>query len=191
MRMRLRPALTPGELAVLCPVPHEHAHWPDHVLRVAETIRLGRDLIRQSGQPGVIADLSCGDAVIARTLAGEAAESGAVRVILGDFAPGYEITGLIEETISLIDHASLFICCETIEHLDDPDQMLKLIRDCADRLLLSTPAGNTDPANAQHYWAWDSAEVGTMLAAAGWHAVLQRDVSCPENNAAYQIWGCR
>jgi hypothetical protein len=184
MRVRLRPAYSPEELAVLYPEPHDHTRWADHLARVEETIKVALELYQTAG--GIVADLSCGDAATPRAVA---SERGA-ELILGDFAPGYEITGPIEQTISLVAHADLFTCCETVEHLDDPDAVLKLIRDRAARLVLSTPLGETTPANPEHYWGWDEKGAGDMLAAAGWHPVIYRDLQCPAQGVAYQIWGC-
>jgi hypothetical protein len=187
MRIRLRPAYSPAELAALYPVPHRHDGWPDHRARVGETARLGRELMNLSGHPSVIADLSCGDAVIPRDLIGYSTEP-AKRVILGDLAPGYELHGPIEQTLDCLSGVGLFVCCETIEHLDDPDAVLRKIRSKAATLLVSTPLGEITPHNPEHYWGWDAAGVGTMLTAAGWAPLLYREVIYAP--AAYQIWGC-
>jgi hypothetical protein len=186
VRVRLRPAHTREELARLCPEPHAHDWWPDHRFRVNQTIAMAREM----GVPRIIADLSCGDAVIGRALLPE-------RLILGDFAPGYEMCGMIEDTISQIPHVGMFICSETLEHLDDPDEMLNRIRQTSDSLILSTPVGETANHNEQHYWGWDTEDVGEMLTTAGWVPEYQCDIhyrSQPGSSwapASYQLWGCR
>lgn len=193
-RIRLRAAHGEQALAMLYEAPHDHTRWPDHVERVAATIELGRDLVARHGQPRVIADLSCGDATIARTLAAEAAAAGgAARVILGDLAPGYEITGPIEQTLREITQAGLFVCTETIEHLDDPDAVLAMIREHAVTLLLSTPLAEFWAGNVEHYWGWDDSDVRAMLERAGWTPELYRGLRCEAGGGtwAYQIWGCR
>jgi len=194
MRTRLRPAHSPEKLAELYAVPHRHDWWPDHRLRVAETIGVGREM----GVPPVIADLSCGDAVIPRALADRTGHTrGAARVILGDIAPGYEFCGPIETTLRSLTHVGLFIFAETAEHLDDPDAVLALIREKSDALLLSTPLGETDGRNEEHYWGWDESGVREMLEKAGWRPDIYRDVRYnpapgePWQAAAYQVWGCR
>jgi hypothetical protein len=191
MRTRLRPAWNEAELAQIYAVPHDHTCWPDHVLRVDETVKLARQLIALTGPPRVIADLSCGDAAIARHLAPHGAP--ACRVMLGDIAPGYEFTGPIEQTIHQVTRADLFICTETIEHLDDPDKVLRLIGHKARSLVLSTPDSEPPDANAEHYWAWDQDGVRDMLIAAGWSPVLSRAAEYRDENRwpwKYQIWGC-
>jgi hypothetical protein len=183
---RLRPAYTAAELAELYAVPHAHGGWPDHRLRVAGTIALARDM----GVPEVVADLSCGDAAIGRALAPG-------RLILGDIAPGYELCGPIEQTVHMIQHVGMFICSETIEHLDDPAGILEAIRAKAGALVLSTPLGETTGRNREHYWGWDDAGVRTLLLGTGWAPVDYREVHyVPEPGedwlpASYQLWGCR
>ena len=186
MRVRLRPAWSPEQLAQIYAVPHKHDFWPDHRLRVAETINLAREM----GVPDTVADLSCGDAVIGRALAPS-------RLILGDFAPGYELTGPLEQTLDQIPHVGMFICSETVEHLDDPDAVLARVREKADSLVLSTPLCETTDRNPEHYWGWDTDGVEAMLRAVSWTPVLQRNVIYmpdPGENwmaAFYQIWGCK
>lgn len=184
MRIRLRPAHCPAELAALYPVPHGHARWPDHVERVARTISFARGFYPagSDGCRGVIADLSCGDAAIARAL------GPAARVLLGDIAAGYEICGPIEQTVALVSHADLWLLCETAEHLDDPDAVLRGIRERSDRLVLSTPIGENSPVNPEHYWGWDAEGVRDMLTGAGWKSEAREDVAHPLG--AYQLWGC-
>ncbi|WP_435601343.1 hypothetical protein [Streptomyces sp. C10-9-1] len=156
-RQRLRPAHTPEQLAEIYPRPHDHTRWRDHHVRVAATIALARGI----EQVASVADLSCGDGTIARAV-------GADTTILGDYAPGYEHHGPIEQTIHRITPVDLYVCSETIEHLDDPDLALRLIRDKARHLLLTTPVDNWGDTNIEHYWAWSRADVEAMLTAAGW-----------------------
>jgi hypothetical protein len=196
VRSRLRPAYSPEELARLYAVPHRHDLWPDHVLRVNATTALGRELLGMlSTPPAAIADLSCGDGTIARSLFQAVIDSGAEEgtLFLGDLAPGYVICGPIEETIRELPHADVFICTETLEHLDDPDAVLAMIRARAGALILSTPDSEPPGINAEHYWTWGTEDVRAMLVTAGWEPVLNRNVTwLDESNWrwAYQIWGC-
>jgi hypothetical protein len=163
------------------------------VARVTATIEMGRELIKR-WPPRVIADLSCGDAAIPRALVADENMPPARRVILGDIAPGYEMYGPIEQTIFQVQDVGLFVCCETIEHLDDPDWVLAVIRDRAETLLLSTPLNEKPGINPEHYWAWDQDGVRLMLAHAGWKPVLESTSVTRDGNDwpwAYQLWGCR
>jgi hypothetical protein len=183
MRMRLRPAWSEAELAAFCPVPHKHTDYRSHIVRVEHTISLGRALLRESQMDGYVsvADLSCGDAVIPRALCDDP--------VLGDFAPGYPITGMIQDTIADCPPVDLFALSETVEHLDDPDMVLRAIRDKAKRLLLSTPLGEFDDHNEQHYWGWDQDGIRQLLYDSSWTPIVWSTVTGPD--AAFQIWGCR
>lgn len=183
MRTRLRPAYSPEQLAHVYTTPHDHTRWPDHLLRVDVTIQVARWLAALNGCRSV-ADLSCGNAAIARSL-------GMDTVILGDFAAGYEHRGPIEDTIGQIPAVDLFVCSETVEHLDDPDAVLRKIRAKARHLVLSTPIDEADDGNPEHYWGWGTADVGDMLQAAGWQAVSLTEVKLrPTWTYDYQIWAC-
>lgn len=183
MRMRLRPAMTAAELAAVYAVPHDHTRFPDHLPRVDCTISLARALCRATAAaPSAVADLSCGDAAIARAL-------DPVAPILGDLAPGYPLTGPIEETITTIGHVELFVLSETLEHLDNPDKVLAQVREHARLLIMSTPLAEFASTNPEHYWAWDQDGVREMLTRARWIPVVSGTVVTP--GAAFQIWGCR
>lgn len=186
MRQRLRPTPDRAALDELYATPHQHTRWDDHRIRVDVTSALAHHVTPDGG---VVADLSCGDAAIAQRLA---ASRGA-RLILGDYAPGYEHTGPIEHTIRDIPDVDVFICSETIEHLDDPDAVLRQIRQKTRNLLLSTPDGETCDRNPEHVWGWDAEAVEGMLRAAGFTPVVHTTVDLRPGGGeyAFQIWACR
>jgi 2-polyprenyl-3-methyl-5-hydroxy-6-metoxy-1,4-benzoquinol methylase len=154
------------------------------VFRVDVTSSIAYNILPYGGS---VADLSCGDAVIAERLR----ETHNARLTLGDYAPGYNITGPIEKTIHDIDPVDLFICSETVEHLDDPDAVLADIRRKCEWLILSTPDGEDARINnPQHLWGWDAEAMEQMLRAAGFEPrmftlVDPRFSGC---QYAYQIW---
>jgi hypothetical protein len=186
MRKRLRPTPSKADLDRLYTRPHDHKQWEDHIFRVDVTSAVAHSLLPQGG---TVADLSCGNAMVARRLE----QSHSAHLVLGDYAPGYEHTGPIEDTIHLIEKVDLFVCCETIEHLDDPDTVLAQIREKTGRLLLSTPDGEDNDSNPEHVWGWDTEAVERMLRGAG----FSPDVKCVLDlrpagcEYAFQIWACR
>lgn len=186
MRRRLRATPTPAELAELYRTPHEHTRWADHIIRVDVTSAVAVHLV---GPGARVADLSCGDATIARRLA--AAKH--AELVLGDYAPGYPHTGPIETTIDTIDPVDLFLCCETLEHLDDPDLVLKAIRAKTEQLVISTPDGERDDSNPEHVWSWGADDVERMLTGAGFAPTiyLSLDLRPAGYLYCYQIWVCR
>jgi hypothetical protein len=184
--VQLRPFNSPEQRAELYAAPYKHQQWEQHVLRVAHTAEILREM-----RPASVADLSCGDgAVVAQ------AEL-ACPAFLGDITPGWPFTGPIEETVSLIPEVDVFVCSETLEHVVDPDGLLQAIRAVAARLLLTTPEGETWPVrtewgNPEHYWGWGLDDVETMLGNAGWTPETEPETykPVPRPYYSYQIWRC-
>lgn len=191
-RQRLRPAYSDAELQRLYRRPHDHRRWPDHRLRVTATVDVARWMLHPRidevpAAAGRAADLSCGNGAILNAV------PAAVRYF-GDFAPGWEYTGPIEQTISELPRdVDLFICSETIEHLHDPDGVLKQIRGRARTLVLSTPVDAFDDPNPEHYWAWSRDDVEQMLTAAGFTTQVYTAVDFRPHSGPYcfGIWGVR
>lgn len=201
-RIRLRAARPEGEAAFYSqtyPDGYRHEVWPDHVERVAASV----DLIRQyRKQIRTAADLSCGDGAILRTLAPDLD-----RVHLGDLnpvAPGDWPDGpawtlepgvLPDSLANLTEPVDLFVLSETIEHVDDPDGLLRAIRKHARYLFVSTPVEErADSGNVEHYWSWGVADVHAMLTDSGWSPLEQR-VLVPESTRhmgvyayTFQLW---
>lgn len=180
---RLRPKHSPERLARLYPTPHDHALWGrGHSERVEETIRLGKRLKDTRPEVLTVADLSCGNAKIARAFT--------QNPVLGDLAPGYALCGPIEETLPEIPQIHLFVLCETLEHLDDPFAVLKAVRTKCDYLLLSTPIDNFDDPNEEHYWSWTQRDVTNCLWAHDYDLLAYSQVdSRPYGEAyCYGIW---
>lgn len=169
-----------AELREIYARPHEHYHWEDHVNRVQRTI----EFARRNSLYGRVADLSCGDGSIAKALSSEAT--------LGDFAPGYFLTGPIKQTIELIDFQDVFIMTETLEHLSDPLGTLWKIRPKTRKLLLSTPVhddGALDD-NPEHLWVYDRSGVEFLLDAADF-VVLDYEEIYNGIGYRYGVWACQ
>ena len=183
MRIRLRPAHTPDQLAAIYSEPHDHWAWGyGHDIRVTQTIALAQWLARSIGATSA-ADLSCGNGAILDALPVPTKH-------YGDFAPRWPICGPIEETVAALGPpVDLFICSETFEHLDDPDTVAAMIAGKARTLIASTPLAETTDGNVEHYWGWDHDGFGSMLTAAGWRTLAQVDVAIPDSYT-YQLWAC-
>lgn len=184
-RERCRPKYSDEELKEIYANPWGFQDdWKDHVLRRNATLVLAARFIDDSDR--VAADLSCGDGYFATHLP-------SLSWLLGDYAPGYPYTGPLEETIHQLadDHGEVdvYFCCETIEHLDDPDQVLKYIRRYSKKLVLSTPICRWWDENPEHYWSWDQKAVKKMLIDTGWNPVEYEETYC-EPGYSFQIWGC-
>lgn len=197
---RLRPLPTDAELAAMYPTPHDHRLWGQgHHDRVEATIQLAREQIPELLRMRV-ADLSCGNGVIARSI--HTGTNGELH--LGDLAvidaevagqtfkrhpldvQATKYCGPIEETIHLLPPVEVFVCSETIEHLDDPGKVLAQIRVKADWLVLSTPVDCWDDSNPEHLWAWDRAGVEDLALRSSWRPVAYLEL--PTEAYTYGIW---
>jgi hypothetical protein len=194
MRERVHDVYSDGEFAALYSEPwtqaspdHPHLeHCPNPWVYWDLMIAVGKSFSDVTS----IADMSCGDARIARALG----EHFGVEPVLGDYAPGYSYTGLLSDTVPLLMPVDLYICTNTVEHLDDPDTDLKLIRQCTRELLLSTPVEEWHEPSGGHYWAWDREGVEDMASAAGFEpsAYVELDLTPYWNpHCKHGIWAMR
>lgn len=186
MIRRLRPAPTADQLAAMYPVPHDHRlYGRGHHERVEATIALAKVGLDWPFLPMTIADLSCGNGAIVEALAREGDPT-----YLGDLAAGHLLHGPIEQTITLIPNVDVFVCSETIEHVDDPATVLAAARWKANQLVLSTPLECWEDSNDEHLWAWDIDGVEGFLVAAGWTPKAFASVDSREYGEPYLygIW---
>lgn len=202
-RLRLRDVRPEGEAAYYArtyPGGYRHDRWPDHVERVAASVRM---ISRYSGHIRTAADLSCGDAAIIRGVPGlRAAWLGDLNGVTGlpeDVVrhPSVSVVapGPLPETLDqLPGPVDLYVCSETIEHMDDPDELLRRLAGVATYLFLSTPLEEKpETGNPEHYWSWGQADMHQMLQDAGW-TPLEVELLVPEstrhmvNAYTYQMW---
>lgn len=184
-RKRLRPRYSTKQLQELYRAPHDHRRWPDHHLRVNVTVQVAQWLAGSGVDTA--ADLSCGNGAILE-------QTPARRKFFGDYAPGYEFHGPIEKTLAELPYdTDLFVCSETLEHVDEPEAVLAGIRANARQLVLSTPIDAWNDTNPEHYWAWSREDVEQMLTAAGWRQHLYTAVDFRPMGLPYcfGIWGVR
>jgi hypothetical protein len=185
--------MTAEEEAEVYAQSYDHTRWDEHRVRVQETIQFVAGLsIGHGWESGI--DLSCGDGAIMLGLK----RAGVVRTAyLGDraWAHHLDVIGELEHTIPLSTAPSriqydVMVMSETIEHLRDPDCVLRLAHDLADWLVVTTPVGETTErhGNPEHYWSWDVSDVKEMLITAGWNPVEHKLLDLPYYT--YQLWGC-
>lgn len=191
MIQRLRPLPSPEELAVMYAQAHDHRiYGRGHHERVEATIGLAFDTLTENDR-WTVADLSCGNGVIATRIATGSTILGDFGVLPADLTPGDpKWRGRIEETITEITEINLFVLSETLEHLDDPLAILRDIRAKAFCLLLSTPLECWEDTNAEHLWAWDREGVEGLAAQANWLPIAFTSVDSREYGEPYLygIW---
>lgn len=177
--------------------PYDHTRWDDHRERVKWTIRelvLFTNRVWGSDTEISAADLTCGDAAVMRGLVRE--RVGHVHTTIGDivYNPNLacDVVGPIEETIIKTvppQGWDLFICTETLEHLDMPDVVLKMLRGRTRSLLVTTPIGEWDDGNWEHVWGWDVDGVDEMLNSAGF--IVAKFATMNAGHYTHGLWGCR
>lgn len=185
MIKRLRPKWSDEELARIYEKPHDHKiYGRGHGVRVEVTQNILKDMVREVGAMSA-ADLSCGNGAILGILS--------IKKYLGDYAPGYKYVGPLEKTIHEIPKVDIYVCSETLEHLDDPGYGLKLIREKSKSLILSTPIEAWGDTNQEHYWSYDREGVEELLKEAGWtpNIFLFLDTTVFGEPYKYGIWGCK
>lgn len=207
MRVRLRNR-HPDEEAFYTeryPTGYHHGDWSDHVERVVATVTFATPWVRPMGITSV-ADLSCGDGAVVRELVRRFPDR-EWRTYLGDLNPLSDtsmagpvdhtvVPGSLPQSLAQIPAVDLYVCSETLEHLDDPDDLLQAARIKARYLLLTTPDGEQPSpdggGNTEHYWGWDTGAMGAMLRDAGWTPV-DHTVFTPTTADVYrfQFWLCR
>jgi hypothetical protein len=181
VRKQLRRFWTRDELPQVYSKTYDHSRWHEHVERVKKTAEV-LDIFAEATESCTVADLSCGDGGVLR-----ASNHPWERVITGDFTT----TGPIEEAIKTLEPVDMFILSETLEHIVDPDTLLKDIRRVAKNLVLTTPHGEDTDENLEHYWGWDTVGIGEMFSEADWNPV-SCDLFTPNSCSYYtfQIWTC-
>lgn len=186
---RLRENPTDAELAEWYARPHDADLWGHgHRIRVDATVALGAGAVEPT--PRFVVDLSCGNGEIAERLA-DHFDCGK---ILGDLAPGYELTGDLLDTIPKVaerletNRKVLFVLSETIEHVPDPGMVLEKIPLVADQLILSTPIDD-EGGTPEHIWSFSIGDVLELLEQTDWIPVERADLWLP-GTLSYQIHRC-
>lgn len=185
MIKRLRPKWSDEDLKKIYETPHDHFRFGrGHSLRVEVTQNILKDMASLTNASSG-ADLSCGNGAILDILN--------ITKYFGDYAPKYQYHGPLEETIHKIPNVDIYVCSETLEHLDDPGYALKLIREKSKSLVLSTPIENWGDTNGEHYWSYDREGVEELLKESGWtpNVFLFLDTTVFGESYKYGIWGCK
>jgi hypothetical protein len=176
--LKLRRFYTPARLAEIYDHKYDHTTWSEHVARVHHTIDITQQLIDEHHLTSVT-DLSCGDGVIVGGLNIENKTMNDI-TLLGDG---------IEVTVKTMKDVDLFICTETIEHLEAPWTVIEEIAQRAKWLVLSCPNDESpDIHNHEHYWSFTAQDVGDMLAEAGFVDLQWETITQPRWTYEYQIW---
>ena len=159
-----------------------HLEQPGHRERLiraaAYCVEAEEMAARDRGKPVTFSDLGCGDGGLLSLVHGTFARAWGY-----DFCPA-NLAGCRERGVWASDldvfgddwrGAEVGTVCamtEVLEHLTDPHQALKWVRNKAVMLVCSSPFSETDRTHApEHAWAWDELGYEAMLRGAGWEPV--------------------
>lgn len=182
---KLRPFWSADKLRELYAHEHNPDAWPEHGARIARTIEIAQDVINREDVRN-IADYSCGSCRIIDGLKmWNAASYDISDVQRGDPS--------IEERVLTMPYTDLFLCTETIEHLESPWTVLEYIAMRTKWLVLSTPL-DEDPniGNYEHYWSFTQWDIATILDQSGFiDCKFEALGPMPGWTYTYQIWTAR
>lgn len=175
--------------------------WPDHLLRVPSTAAAVSWF-----EPETIGDPACGDASVVLTAdrlngirhaylgdrSGPQVEDLARREVEEAWPfPTTLSQGLMVDTMLGWPQLDLMVLTECLEHVEDPDAVLRMAAARAKHLVASSPLGETfGDNNPFHVWAWDEAGYRKMIEDAGWRVVSLTTLSFTDPARIYRfgIW---
>lgn len=180
-------------------VARNNEQWQDHVARTLVTAAL---IAWQS--PESILDPACGDGSVVlksmrshqpgRVLLTDISVPGISRLV--DFSLPPQVTakvGEITHVLTTEERFSLIVLTEILEHIPDPDMVLRLARLKAPLLIASSPEmrpGQVD-YNPEHLWMFDGPGYNEMLHDAGWLPIQKTHLAFPGLPYDFQIWVCQ
>jgi hypothetical protein len=187
-RVRLRDAYSGAQLRGLYDKPYDcFERGADHIERVMVTAGLAAGALTRFNLESA-ADLSAGNGAVlnfASTMIRRPVQRHQSDLVP---APGLDDHGPVEETLERCPEVDLFICSETLEHLDDPDTVLYRISGKARYLIVSTPDGENNTINPEHYWGWDTEGIRGMLEANAFRPLSLLKFTPTPLYYTFQLW---
>lgn len=151
--------------------------------RIDATIALGKSLPQD--EVNTVADLSAAGTRITP----EIADHYGANAILGDYGEVYgyqpQYTGPFEKTLPAMGYVDLYVLSETLEHLEDPDEALRMIRPYCKYILVTTPIWEEpEQPSHGHLWTWRREDVEEMLEQAHFNPIQFLELSL------WGMWVC-
>lgn len=184
-------------------VARSNASWWEHRVRTLTTAGLISFL-----EPGSVLDPACGDASlvlaasrirpISRATLVDISAPSIAAVAEAITAPWEARVGDAVEELEAAArdgrHYDAVILTEFLEHVPDPDQILRLAKPVATWLVASSPLlddPHRDDDNPEHLWAFDNEGYHDMLMGAGWEPWVYQGLMLHGGHYNFQVWACR
>jgi len=170
--------------------------WVDHVFRTNVTAGLIASL-----KPTSAMDPACGDGSIllaaAKLVHIPALFFGDVSVPNIDAIP--QVQGIATNCGDILDSFEKFprvnvvVLTEILEHLPDPDLIVREARAKGDFLLASSPVieANERDDNPEHLWGFDEEGYAELLSANGWQPFVRNRLTFRDFPYIFQFWIAR
>lgn len=99
----------------------------------------------------------------------------------------------LHHVLELFDfHVDMIVLTEILEHLEEPEEVLRVARTRADWVVASSPIGDPEEGrNHEHLWAWDEGGYEEMLLATEWDPKAKTVLTYPGEPWNSQIWLAR
>lgn len=174
-------------------VQRSNASWTDHVFRTNVTAGLVASL-----HPASAMDPACGDGSI---LLAAAKLTHIPALFLGDISvPNIEGIssgdGIITNCGDILDSFEKFpktnvvVLTEILEHLPDPDLIVREARAKGDILVASSPLieANERDDNPEHLWGFDEQGYADLLIDNGWQPIVRSKLLFRDFPYTFQFW---
>lgn len=82
------------------------------------------------------------------------------------------------------------VLTEILEHVEEPEELLRLAREKGNYLVASSPLNETDRSNHEHLWSWTEAAYRQMLIDTGWRPMVYIPIQFSDYPYTFQLWVC-
>jgi hypothetical protein len=166
----------------------------DHVYRTMVT-----GAVLASMKPTTLLDPACGDGTVIQAAYNlhkfdKASLSDLSVVNINRLDVNFPYSAQVDnlmDAIAKTDPVDVIVLTEILEHLEDPDEVLRLARTKAKRVLVSSPLEEPEHSNNhEHLWSFDREGYAEMLMDAGWTPFGYTEIGFTDPRLYYkfQIW---
>lgn len=173
--------------------------WPDHIARTNVTAGLIAWL-----KPASLLDPACGDGSIdlmadrmypiRKMVLADISVPSISQLKDRSLPPTVTLkVSDIDEVMRTNERFDVIVLTETLEHLEDPDGVLRRAHEKAAYVVASSPEMRSGQAdnNPEHLWMFDGDGYFQMLQGTGWHPFHKTHMAFPGLEYDFQVWVCR